>query len=100
MTIDNLFPKTKFVEEWIQKYGLEKAYTKQLEVVAGELFEASQAYHSGDLIHAKEEVIDVMHSAHQLQYMNSLYRIGDADMISADVRKKNEERKYYVWQQK
>ena len=96
MTIEDMFKQTIFVEDWIKKYGVDKAFQKQLGVVAGELFEVQEAYSQRDLPHTKEEIIDVLHSAVQLFYMTPNYQNGEAGKIIDAVRNKNLARGYYV----
>jgi tryptophan synthase beta subunit len=95
MNIDSMFPKTRFVEDWIKQYGPEKAFIKQLEKITEEMNEASQAYFSGDYLRTVEEVTDIMHSAHQLNYMNPMYKKPIGEIAVIKVIEKNNERDYY-----
>ena len=52
----DLFPKTKFVNEYVKKYGLEKAISKQLTTVSSELFEVQDASSRQDYRHALEQL--------------------------------------------
>lgn len=90
-----MFPKTIFVKQWQEKYGVDKAFTKQLAVVNGELLEAQDAYSRGDFKHSREEVIDALHSAVQLFYMLPDHKFEEISRIIEEVKSKNLKRGYY-----
>lgn len=95
MSLENIFKKTVFVEEQIEKHGVEKAFTLQLSKVSEELFEAQSAMGKKDYFHAIEEVIDSMHAAMQLNYIIPTYDKGIADYVAGKVKIKNINRGYY-----
>jgi hypothetical protein len=94
--LEEMFKQTIFVEDWIKKYGLEKAFIKQCTVVSGELFETQDAFSKNNLYHTKEEIVDVLHSATQLLYMLPNYKNGEVHTIIEQVKNKNSLRNYYV----
>ena len=96
MSLETMFPKTIFVKNWQEKYGVDKAFNKQLTVVCGEAMEAQEAYARGDIEHTQEEIIDMLHSAVQLIYMLPATDMNIIEKRLAEVRKKNEERGYYA----
>ena len=93
--IDDKFPKTKFVKQYKEQYGLEKAIMKQLGVVTGELFEVQDAVSRKDYSHAQEEVIDVIASAMGILYLIPGYTKDISNEKIKIVTEKNAKRGYY-----
>ena len=95
MTLEDKFPKTIFTQKYIEKYGLDKAITKQLEVVAGELFEVRDAFSKKEYNHAIEESIDAIQAIYTALYMIPGYSNEKVEKIIENVKTKNKKRGYY-----
>ncbi|MEK7111889.1 MAG: hypothetical protein AAB875_01040 [Patescibacteria group bacterium] len=96
MTIlENKFPKTIFCKQYIEKYGINKAISKQLEVVSGELFEIRDAFSKNEYEHSIEECIDAMQAIHTILYMIPGYSSEKVEKKLNEVKIKNEKRGYY-----
>lgn len=91
-----MFPQTIFANQYIEKHGLNKAISKQLEVVSGELFEIRDAASRDNYENAVEEIIDAMQALHTVLYMMPNYSPERVAEIIEQVKFKNEKRGYYV----
>ena len=90
-----MFPQTIFARQYVEKYGLNKAISKQLEVVTGELFEARDAASRDNHDHTIEELVDAMQAIHTVLYMIPGYSADRVEEIIRGVKEKNEKRGYY-----
>ena len=95
MNLESKFPKTIFSEQYIEKYGLKKAFLKQLTVVAGEILETQEAWTEQDYEHTIEECVDVMQSIYTALYMIPGYTAKKVENIIKQVQDKNTKRGYY-----
>jgi NTP pyrophosphatase (non-canonical NTP hydrolase) len=84
MKLTDMFPRTRFVDEF--------SFDRQLEVVVGEIDEIRDAVVRGTNV--DEEIFDVLHAATQLLYMRGLTESQIND-YSAQIREKNDRRGYY-----
>ena len=89
-----LFPRTKFVDEYIFELGFQDAIYKQIDVVYSEIEEVKEALSRHDDRHTIEEVIDSIHALQQIVHAMPdgprLYQT-----ISEEVIEKNRKRGYY-----
>ncbi|KKK72309.1 hypothetical protein LCGC14_2905140, partial [marine sediment metagenome] len=96
MSLESMFPETVFAKQYIKKYGLNKAISKQCEVVTGELFELRDAASREDYYHTVEEAIDAIQAIYTLVYMILGYSPEQVQQIIDEVQQKNNKRGYYV----
>lgn len=96
MKLEDKFPETIFTKQYIEKYGLDKAIRKQLEVVAGELFEIQDAYSRREYEHTIEEAVDAIQAIHTLLYMVPGYSSEKVENQINQVKEKNNKRGYYI----
>lgn len=96
MNLEDKFPKTIFTQKYIDKYGLDKAISKQLEVVSGELFEVRDAFSKKEYNHAIEECVDSIQAIYTTLYMIPGYNNDKIETIIEEVIEKNKKRGYYV----
>ena len=92
--LEDLFPKTIFTEEYVKRYGLNKAISKQLEVITGELFEARDAASRENYEHTLEELTDSIQGIFTLLYMIPEYSETKLRKYIIKVQEKNYKRGY------
>ena len=95
MTLEDKFPKTIFVKQYIDKYGLDKGFTRELGVIFGELLEAQDSFSKKDYEHSMEELVDVLHATFSALYMVPGYSAEKVEKIIKQIHEKNEKRDYY-----
>ncbi len=93
--LENIFPKTIFVEKWKKEFGQERAFTKQLSIVTEELFEAQKDFSQEKYDKAIAELVDVMQAASTAMRMIPGYTNQKVDDAIIAVTQKNHDRGYY-----
>jgi len=94
-TLEDQFPKTVFVKEYLEKFGLQKGIMKQIGVVCGELLEVQDTVSRKDYRAAVEELVDVLGATQNILYMIPGYTIKELNEVIEQVKIKNGERGYY-----
>lgn len=95
MNLEECFPKTIFVDEYIEKDGVTNGIIRQLKVVKNEIIEVHKPIIEKDFDSAMEELLDTMHATYTALRMVPGYDVKKVSNLIKQIHRKNNKRGYY-----